>query len=120
MEGNRRLPVTRWAFPPPWLAAASASVALGLAARRAGSGCGPRHPPGTGDALLVLLERDLRCGHKQLAIRHFCMLRALGTEMPPGLERCCERLVLACAPARLARTLEAVHQWLTMLGRGKH
>lgn len=113
--GTGHSPATRWARPPPWLAAASDPIAVGPPVRLEAGGREPAHRPGTEKALLALLEHDLRCGHKQVAIRHFCMLRALGAEIPQGMHRCCERLVLACAPVRLARIHDAVHQWLAML-----
>ena len=94
-------PATRWAFPPPWLA----TPATRLPARS------------TQDALKALLESDLRSGHSHVAIRHFTMLHAMGAQLPERVETECQRLVRACAPARLARTRRHVEHWLAMVSR---
>lgn len=116
-------PVTRWAFPPPWLCNPAANEPTASPPR------GQRPEPGSrlgawlleprsDDALLALLERDLRRGHTQVAVRHFVMLRALGARIPAETEAQCERLVQCCSARSIGRTLALVERWVAMVCAG--
>lgn len=115
------VPSTRWAFPPPWLDV-TRSGPPGHAAFQAPEGGGGHCLAGlrartTEDALVALLERDLRQGHRQVAIRHFTMLQLLRADVPASLQLECQRLVRRCEPSVLARTVRRVDEWAAMLKR---
>jgi hypothetical protein len=59
-----------------------------------------------------LLARDLALSHGNLAIRHYCMLCAIGARLPDAVRRSCEALVDRCPEKRLARIVRDVENWL--------
>lgn len=67
------------------------------------------------EALLDLLERSLRRGHRRLALRHYMMLRVRGHAVPAALREAADGLAARCAPRERRAIAAAVHAWAAML-----
>jgi len=67
------------------------------------------------EALLQLLERSIRLGHRRLAIRRILMLHACAIEVPKEWSGHCRELLLRAERAELSRIHQSVHEWAMML-----
>lgn len=76
-----------------------------------------RRPPRTTEEyLLSQLLRDLRLGYRNVAIRHFLMLRARGGPVPVEVANTCEKLLAECPDSRRTATRLQVEEWLEICG----
>jgi hypothetical protein len=69
----------------------------------------------TAAVLQDLLAKDLRRGHRRLALRHFLMLRACGVCPSPQLQEECEQLLGACPEETRRRIAAGVDGWTQMV-----
>jgi hypothetical protein len=113
-------PRTRWASPPYWLqpknpALENAKPVLALNS----AGTGRDQKPGGGErnsrnALLLLLEKDIQRGNRNVAIRHYLMLRGLGITPAPGIRDVCERFMDECSTKQMSRIGRCVEAWFEL------
>jgi hypothetical protein len=66
-------------------------------------------------ALLELLKRSIKLGHRRLAIRRILMLRACSIELPPELVPQCHRLMAEAGSKELSQIHQSVDKWVLML-----
>jgi hypothetical protein len=88
------MPATHWITEPPWRSSAAQA--------------------GSGQALLQLLERDVRRGHVNVAIRHFLMLDACAVDVPEDLREPCEAWLARCKAKTRAAIDDQVRSWSAM------
>ncbi len=67
------------------------------------------------EALLALLERSIRLGHRRLTVRRILMLRACSIEVPQELAPHCLRLMTEIDRKELSQISQSVHEWILML-----
>jgi hypothetical protein len=70
--------------------------------------------PGTPEALIGLLERDVQRGHVHVAVRHLLMLDACGAQVPQRLRGPCEAWLSACNASKRAAIAAQVQAWARM------
>jgi hypothetical protein len=113
-------PTTRWVPPHPFGGVPAA--ALPPQALQTPEGKRPewgrkRTPADSQACIAGLLMNDLDKGHRFKAIRHFLMLRALGTPLPPPTESRCVQLLECCPPHKRRRIADDVMRWIDMLDK---
>jgi hypothetical protein len=75
--------------------------------------------PATDDALLDLLESDVRRGWYKLALRHAMMLQRLGNALPAELTAYCDVARRRCSGRELKQIELAVDAWVSMVSATK-
>lgn len=71
--------------------------------------------PATDEALLDLLENDVRRGWYKLALRHAMMLQRLGAALPAHLAAYCDVACRRCSGRELQQIELAVNAWVSMV-----
>jgi hypothetical protein len=67
------------------------------------------------NALVQLLEQDLRRNQAYMAIRHFWMLKGLGVPIPVEMADDCEALMKRSLPGRVEKAVAGADRWLLMV-----
>lgn len=88
------MPATHWITEPPWRSSPAGA--------------------GSGQALLELLEHDVRRGHVNVAIRHFLMLDACAVQVPEDLREPCEAWLARCKDKTREAIADQVRSWTAM------
>ena len=70
---------------------------------------------GQRQALIELLARSLKFGHRRLAIRRYLMLKICCHSVPFSLEDSCRVLLAAAKPLEINRIEASVNEWHLML-----
>jgi hypothetical protein len=109
-------PVTRWAFPYPFLSEVVSAPRDPHTHYKAGEALQPAQLSDDSlECLAALLVADLNKGHRYKAIRHFLMLKGRRAPIAPAIEFRCQQLLQACPLPRKRRIEADVQKWLHML-----